>query len=214
MCTSISRRGFSTLLAVSMLLLAGLGTAPQAGAATIYVCAKKKTGAMRLVSKSTKCKHGENKLSWSTQGPAGPTGPAGPGGAKGAEGSPGAPAPSTLPSGQSESGEFAALAYNTAFLYDAVTLPIPLAADIPESHVEYTESGKSTNCSGPGHANPGYVCLYSFAHSEIELPVLALNSEAAGKKPETGRFGFLIEWETVGLGSTAWDEGSWTVTAP
>jgi hypothetical protein len=73
-----------TSAAIALLALAA---APAAGAATIYACVSKKSGAMRIVSAKTKCRHGEHKLSWSSTGPAGPAGAPG---APGAAGAPGA----------------------------------------------------------------------------------------------------------------------------
>jgi hypothetical protein len=71
--------------AVAASALLALVLAPAASAAKIYTCVNDKSGAMRLVSAKTKCRHGERKLSWNTSGPAGAPG------ATGAAGSPGAP---------------------------------------------------------------------------------------------------------------------------
>ena len=70
--------------AIALLMLAA---ASAAGATTIYACANKKSGAMRIVSAKAKCRRGERKLSWSSAGPAGPAGAPG---APGAAGAPGA----------------------------------------------------------------------------------------------------------------------------
>jgi hypothetical protein len=78
------------LVAAGALLLALLAAAPQAEAATIYACVKKSNGTARIVTKTTKCKKGETKLSWNTVGPAGKNGTNGTNGATGKEGSPGA----------------------------------------------------------------------------------------------------------------------------
>ncbi len=86
MSTPIARRTLAALLAGGAMLLAALAAAPRAEAAVIYVCVKKSDGAMRLVSKSSKCKHGEKKLSWTTEGPAGKNGS---NGSNGLEGKPG-----------------------------------------------------------------------------------------------------------------------------
>jgi hypothetical protein len=60
--------------------------ASAAGATTIYTCVSKKSGAMRVVSAKTKCRHGEQKLSWDAAGPAGSHGVAGAPGSPGAAG--------------------------------------------------------------------------------------------------------------------------------
>ena len=93
-----------SLLALTSLLAVGLLAVPASGIAatkttTIYSCVNKKTGALRIVkSKSTKCKKGEKKLSWTSvtgtptapAGAVGPQGPAGPAGAQGPAGAAGA----------------------------------------------------------------------------------------------------------------------------
>lgn len=80
------RRGLAALAAAGSLLLAALAVAPQADAATIYACVKKKSGNARIVSKQAKCKKGETKLSWNTVGPAGKDGLNGASGKEGATG--------------------------------------------------------------------------------------------------------------------------------
>jgi len=65
-------------------LLAALAVAPQADAATIYACVKKNSGATRIVGRTTRCRHGEQRLSWSVTGPAGKPGANGVNGANGA----------------------------------------------------------------------------------------------------------------------------------
>jgi hypothetical protein len=74
MSTLITRRGTAALAVAGALLVAAFAAAPQADASTLYFCAKKKSGAVRLVSKSAKCKKSEKKLSWNTEGPAGANG--------------------------------------------------------------------------------------------------------------------------------------------
>jgi len=81
-----TRQGASILLTAGALLLAALAIAPQADASTYYACVKKKGGAVRFVSKSTKCKKGESKASWSSEGPAGKNGANGTNGTNGANG--------------------------------------------------------------------------------------------------------------------------------
>jgi hypothetical protein len=84
-------------LAVSgALLVVAFAAAPSANASTLYACVKKKSGAVRLVSKSTKCKKSEKKVSWNTEGPAGLRGPQGLDGKAGGEGKGGAEGKSGL----------------------------------------------------------------------------------------------------------------------
>jgi hypothetical protein len=92
MTASTNRRRPLVLAATAgALLLAAFAAAPQAQAATIYACVKKKGGTARFVSKSAKCKKGESKISWNSEGPAGKNGASGASGASGANGKDGAP---------------------------------------------------------------------------------------------------------------------------
>jgi hypothetical protein len=80
--------GRSLLLAVAalaLIILATLSTGT-ARAATIHACVKPGSGATRIVGAKAKCHHGEQKLSWSSSGPAGPNGAAGANGTAGAPG--------------------------------------------------------------------------------------------------------------------------------
>jgi hypothetical protein len=160
------------------------------------------------------------------RGPAGPQGPSGaPGtsgpagstGAAGAEGPAGQSAPSSLRSGQSESGDYGIRtpdAGTSGFLDTAVTFPTPLPANIPESSVIYTPIEKTpvTHCSGPGHADPGFLCIYSSNHFRVKTPPNVIDSEVFLPQERSGRLGFDIEWEVTG--ALAFDMGTYTVTAP
>lgn len=86
MCTPITRRGITLLAAVGALLTVAFAAAPQADAATIYACVKKKSGTARFVSQKTKCRKSESKLSWNTTGKNGADGKNGANGANGAAG--------------------------------------------------------------------------------------------------------------------------------
>jgi hypothetical protein len=81
-----TRRQLAVLVAVGALLLSALSLAAQANASTIYACVKKKTGAARIVNQKVKCKKGESKLSWNTQGAAGKNGSNGANGSNGSNG--------------------------------------------------------------------------------------------------------------------------------
>jgi hypothetical protein len=71
------------------LLIAVCAGGASADAATIRACAKKKTGAMRLVAKGKRCKASERKLTWNAKGPAGAPGQPGAAGAQGPAGTKG-----------------------------------------------------------------------------------------------------------------------------
>jgi hypothetical protein len=147
-------------------------------------------------------------------GPQGAAGAAGTTGGQGKEGPPGLSALSTLPAGDSESGDYgiqAPTSKTSGDLEQAVTFPIPLAAPIPTGNVVYTEVGKPvTHCSGVGHAEAGYLCLYNAGAKNVDTPEV-YNEEAVNEKG-TGRFGFGLVWTVTG--EEAQDYGTFTVTAP
>jgi hypothetical protein len=95
---SIGRTTFACLLATAALVLTALLAMPAgAGAATIYAC-KKPNGVIRLVGRRTRCRRGQTKLSWNTEGPAGRNGANGANGSNGANGGTG-PAGARGPAG-------------------------------------------------------------------------------------------------------------------
>jgi hypothetical protein len=66
---------------------------PAAADDAINACVNKKTGLVRIVSESAKCRRAEDPLSWNRTGPPGEQGPAGPLGPKGEQGPAGPPGP-------------------------------------------------------------------------------------------------------------------------
>jgi hypothetical protein len=84
-------RPLRALIVVAALASATSAVSPvAASAATIYACVKPKSGATRIVGAKARCKRGEQRLSWNTEGPRGPAGANGANGAAGAAGSSGA----------------------------------------------------------------------------------------------------------------------------
>jgi hypothetical protein len=77
MPTRTKRSALTAVLTASTLLLSGFAAAPQAGAATLYACVKKKGGTARFVNARTSCRRGETKLAWNTQGVPGRNGSSG-----------------------------------------------------------------------------------------------------------------------------------------
>jgi hypothetical protein len=73
----------SVLVAIALIALA---VASSAGASTLYACVNKRTGAARLFAYKPRCKRGQVRLSWNTQGPAGRNGVNGKNGATGKTG--------------------------------------------------------------------------------------------------------------------------------
>jgi hypothetical protein len=85
--TVLSTTPICVTAAISLLVPAAASAA--ASPAKIYSCVNSKSGAMRIVSVKTKCKHGERKVSWNAAGPAGAPGTPGSPGATGSAGTPG-----------------------------------------------------------------------------------------------------------------------------
>ena len=85
---------------------------------------------------------------------------------------------------------------------------------ISHEHILYTKiETPITHCSGPGKADPGYLCIYS-ANSENVTRAGGFISEFEDRFPqeESGNFGFDMEWGVTG--TNAFDIGTYTVTAP
>src|SRR2546423_11905378 len=89
MSTLTARRGMAVLAAAGLLLVTVFVAAPKVEASTLYACVKK-NGTGRLFTKRPKCKKGESKISWNSQGIAGKNGANGANGVNGAAGAPGA----------------------------------------------------------------------------------------------------------------------------
>jgi hypothetical protein len=106
------------------------------------------------------------------KGPAGSQGPTGPMGPTGKEGTAGKnlTAETTLPSGHSESGFYGGAAGTSTggYIGTAITYVQPLVTAIPDGNIIWNKAGTtSTHCSGYGHADPGYLCLYD--NEELSL---------------------------------------------
>jgi hypothetical protein len=88
----LGRRSGAAVVVLS-LSLAGLGGASQAQATTIYACVKTRSGSVRLVTRTARCRRGEYRLYWNSDGPAGRNGVQGATGPRGATGSRGPTGP-------------------------------------------------------------------------------------------------------------------------
>jgi hypothetical protein len=124
---------------------------------------------------------------------------------------PGAFTLTRLPSGKSESGMFAAGGANdtstSGYIGDGITYRIPLAHPIADSHVIGVQGvGPVTHCAGPGHADPGYLCLYNDVGNHVD-PGYAY-SQGYGSPS----FGVVAFWHVNG--TNAYAGGVYTVTAP
>ncbi len=152
------------------------------------------------------------------RGPEGFRGPEGSRGLRGEQGSEGAAGPSaltSLPTGQTESGDYGIRvpgATSGEFMDESVSFPIPLAKGIAGDHVLYkNEAATVAHCNGVGHADPGYLCIYSFNHGSTTGPPTVFGAEDSGA-PGTGIYGFDMEWTT--MSGNPFDIGSFSVTAP
>jgi hypothetical protein len=145
-------------------------------------------------------------------------------GAKGSDGSQGGSGPaglsavSTLPPGQSESGEYSALGGAKGLVSEAVTFPVPLAPNafgegINYKNVVYLKPKEvDGQCPAVGHAAVGFLCIYSTLAEGLTGPrVENYERYEGGVGSGAGRFGFVLEW--LRAGETGFDQGSWTVTA-
>jgi hypothetical protein len=152
-----------------------------------------------------------------TNGTNGTNGATGATGAEGAKGTAGLSALAPLPSGQTESGEYGfglAGGVSGEFVSNAVSFPIPLLEGAPPSHVIFTTTSVPVaHCAGPGKAEQGYVCIYSFNAIGVTFPPVATFGVDGGTEvtPGTGRFGFIMEWKTTAGHPFAW--GTYSVNA-
>lgn len=119
---------------------------------------------------------------------------------------------STLPSGQTESGDYAvAGSVSGDHMVEGVQFAIPLAAPLDSSHVEFRPFGTtSANCPGVGQATAGYLCVYEsdFDHRSVVSDSVSNHLINAG----ADAYGFII-W-LVAADLDGWSTGSWTVKAP
>jgi hypothetical protein len=174
------------------------------------------------------------------QGKEGPVGATGPGGTTGAKGATGPAGPKgvtgepwtaggTLPSGSTETGSWWMPA-GSAPQYASISFPVPLAADIEESHAKFIPVGGTvpTECENSGHAgtasplNPeaskGYFCVYAGAGT-IEEPAAFLFHKAGTEAftgPDTGAStagSIVFAGATVTGGPIGYFGGTWAVTA-
>jgi hypothetical protein len=87
-----------------------------------------------------------------------------------------------------------------------ITYPRPLATPIQDSHVIGVEGGPVTHCAGPGHADPGYLCLYDEVHSGVGT---GYGYSTGFSSPSVG---VVLYWPVTG--NAPYSGGEYTVTAP
>lgn len=146
-------------------------------------------------------------------GPQGPGGELGPKGLRGPAGPDGFSALSNLPSGETESGDFAlSLPSATAGekLVGAISLPIALSAPLAAKNVIVaSKADPSERCLGPSEASRGYLCIYVTAAAEVEKGEVS-DPETEPPGEGSGRHGFRLSWFATGPGAEV--TGTWATT--
>jgi hypothetical protein len=152
-------------------------------------------------------------------GAAGAPGKEGPQGKEGAQGKEGptGPYPTVLASGATESGVWGG-GHNAAAAEDywvTASYPTPLPSGLDAAHTIYVSGASATHCSGPGHAERGYLCVYEGDLSNANTPSNAniFNPEGEGGPSGTGTHGLGIFLRSKAAGLT-FVGGSFAVTAP
>ena len=121
----------------------------------------------------------------------------------------------TLPSGKSESGAFSAAGANSSgsggWIAFDINYPRPLATAISDDNIVDTAfAADPANCPGPGHAAPGYLCLYPSARSGVGEAYGYSNDSPYTDLPNSVGVGLYVPV----TGATPYYNGVWTVTAP
>jgi hypothetical protein len=206
-------------LFVALLALA-LATTGSAVAASLITSKQIKDGTIQtkdISKKAVKSLSGKAGPAGAT-GATGAAGAAGPQGAKGDKGDTGAKgadftALTTLQSGQSLTGNYAAWGVGGGYTSDTIQFRIPLAAPIPAANTIFVPNAgvPPAHCTGPGHADPGYLCVYeqSAAAAAEQGIYHSEGSPTYGAGPD----GAYIYFSTSGT-SGAFSYGEWDVTAP
>jgi hypothetical protein len=109
--------------------------------------------------------------------------------------------------------------YDGAYADAYATFPVPLASGLDGAHTIYVSRSSATHCSGPGHADPGYLCVYQGDINNTITPqspggLGVFNPEAPNGPAGTGTHGWAIPVEAFGSSNSWFIGGSWAVTAP
>jgi hypothetical protein len=124
----------------------------------------------------------------------------------------------TLPSGVTETGDWgfgsdsAGGVGVASAMWVVTSFPIPLASALNGDHTIYVTGVSASHCSGPGHADAGYLCVYQNYLGGANTPNGVFNPENDGS-PGTGKYGFGLSLAAPVAGSYL-AHGSWAVTAP
>jgi hypothetical protein len=122
----------------------------------------------------------------------------------------------TLPSGRSESGVWVATSGSESgadWATDSINFPVPLASSLNSTHTVFVPGASATHCSGPGHADPGFLCVYVGESANVTFYGI-LNPGGGGTSTGFGAdpTGAAIYFTATAAGNYA--DGQWTVTAP
>ena len=125
--------------------------------------------------------------------------------------------PTVLPSGTTETGDWGGgfTAGGKAEYRTVASFPIPLPGSVEPSHVVYVTGTSATHCSGVGHAEGGFLCVYQKLIEDGETPEGSdvFNADEGGKIGGAGVHGFEITLKSKEAGLTT-VSGTYAVTAP
>ena len=148
------------------------------------------------------------------KGATGATGATGAAGAAGAKGDSFTLA-TTLPSGQTEKGQYAAWGGGTgAFMGGGYAFRIPLAAAIPPANVHFIQSPNvfTPACPAAGQAAAGHLCVYEFTFGTRTFGGFYAIDNGTYLNGGSSKDGFQIWFSATAAGS--WSYGEYAVTAP
>ena len=120
----------------------------------------------------------------------------------------------TLPSGKTEVGAWG-FGSDSTEADPLFSFPVPLAAAIAFGHAIFVSGASATHCSGVGHADPGYLCVYDDGfHANANAPASSnIFDPEAGQDQAASAKGWGITLFATGAGD--WSiYGSYAVTAP
>jgi hypothetical protein len=113
----------------------------------------------------------------------------------------------TLASGHSESGFYTAASGSVGYVGQGITYAQPLATAIADTKIIWNKAGTtSTHCTGYGHADPGYLCLYD--NEESGTSAITAFYSTGFSSPSVGA---ILYWYLTASGFVS---GEYTVTAP
>lgn len=125
---------------------------------------------------------------------------------------------STLPSGQTESGDYAVSGSGTGGipidLEEGIQFAIPLQLPLASDEVNFLATGNtSLNCPGVGQAAAGTLCVYEGHSANLTTPGEPFSITDQTGKAGADATGFVIHIYATD-GTNAFSYGSWTVKAP